>query len=181
MGAVPVKFIFFFLSLIFVSSSYAFGQSQAAQDAIEQIQIHHQLALNSVPGLPATITLTVQGADSGLKVRAFLLLDRELTVLPFHYVDSRDFYLASFPTPSKSLSYYFQVIPSDSAPYMTETYGVSPDCRVLERQKLFAKVERFEGQHELMRRALLLREESQRKSYILKAAKRLLEVVEQAR
>jgi len=93
------------------------------------------LALAHTPHAPASLVLSLPDIKN-TSVRALLLIDGELLVLPMNYFSKFKAYRANFPTPVNSLSYRFQLLGSESSSSLSETFVVRNSCPIQELDQL---------------------------------------------
>ena len=81
----------------------------------------HNLIINDSPGLPSRIIFTFQGGKPQI-VRALIVLDERLLIVPLTYREQTKDFRGLFPTPQTSLQYQFQVLPADGKALMSNVF-----------------------------------------------------------
>lgn len=126
----------------------------------EELPVYsHKVTLHPLAGLPALVSFVP--ADPGIlsQVRALLVLDGELLVIPLKGTEASAF-RGTFPTPKSTLNYRFQVVLRSGKSVLSPSYSVETQCH----DKVY-KPEAVSSDR--MKRALMLQLREQRLKYIV--------------
>ncbi len=142
----------------------------------EQLALpNHQVTISPYPGLPSKITV-LRVPESVLEMRALLVLDGALAVLPLRLTADAGNLEVSFPTPRDTLSYQFQVVSKRGAgeAWMSEMYAVDPKCVEVSSETALSAANHFPSQAELLKKAVELDKEVETLKYVLTSINSLL-------
>lgn len=159
---------------IFVFCSALFGQCLSPDFVAAQQKknsgslFDYNLALNSVPGLPSSLSLSSK-QNTIKQSRVFLLLDGELLVLPLTPSEEEKGKLSvSFPTPRESLSFQFQGIDSGKNLVLSETTFVDLSCPKNHSQSIIDAKAKDAAHKEAIEKAHSKEKDSRLLSYTIK-------------
>jgi hypothetical protein len=134
------------------------------RDDIDRLTFGHSAVVNPVQNLPSTISFVNSSGAVVTKVRALLVLDGELIIVPLRYESEFQAFRGTFPTPAVSGTYQFQVLLSNKRSITTETFRIPLDCQNPFNSEMPLTYNR--------RRLLEIQKEVQQLQYIVQTLKR---------
>ena len=178
---IPIIIFCFALALGTIKTACAAEQEPAtatpaigisAEGKAREAQFSHNLLLNTHPGVPSKLIFRFSGVKPK-SVRAIMLLDGNLLVVPLSYIDKQGNFRGSFPTPRESLSYQFQAS-LEGTTLLSGMFTAEARCAEAALGKIISAANAFPGQTGLLRQALTLEDELEQYKYIVSSLRVLL-------
>ncbi len=141
----------------------------------ESFAFRHDTSLATLPGLLGKVSFAPrEHLDRIHQVRAFLLIDSQLLVVPLRFDATNEVFVGSFPTPKESLRYQFQLVYRNGKSLVSETFSIEPDCETKSALNFTEVNESFKSQRELLTKTQLLKRNSKLLSEAIVRIKKLL-------
>jgi hypothetical protein len=124
----------------------------------EQFPLKHQIQLNPIGTLPASIRVEAPSSIPLTHVRALLFIDQQLLTLPLTLDSKSEQYVGRFPSPIESLDYQIQIIDGKGRSMVSSTLQVAPTCDIDSNQQIRQQRETFTSQKTLVKEAIVVNE-----------------------
>lgn len=149
-------------------------------EAIHSVEVRHQLLFNATPGMPGTLTGTLDDASENTRVRVLLEIDDSFLAVPAQLNPATKVFRAVFPSPKRSLLYQFQILPADGTAKLSRRYMSEPHCSLTDGAP-GADARGFPSQPQLLKDTLTYQERSAVVSSLISKVKTLSTAGESAR
>jgi len=127
--------------------------SQSPDELPVGFRYSHKISINPVTGLPGLIAIRTIKSSTLAQIRALLILDSRLVVLPLSYYQSTRIFGGEFPTPAESLKYQLQFTFTNGKSVLSDTYVVNPKCKTLGANEDLVDAIAFDAQRKLIEEA----------------------------
>ena len=104
----------------------ALTSTPASAEEVPESRFTHEMILDPVPGLPATVEVHTQDAPIE-SVRLLIVIDEELFVIPLRETSEHNF-TANFPSPRRKVRYTFQFAAAESKTSLSQPYVREQTC-----------------------------------------------------
>jgi hypothetical protein len=168
-----IIFFGFFACLLNNRATLNFAVAQELNVSRESLQFSHTVNIQPISSMSGYISFVNFDENLVSRVTALMVIDGEFLAVPLKYEQVAQAYRGSFPTPSRKLSYRFQILLRDGRAVITRQFEVEPKCDANKR-KIISDFQPQSSTEDLSQ-LLSLIEDEKRLNYVMQAIPRVIQ------